>query len=243
MAEPTDDRRPGGGDNEPKQRLPVTFDLAAELTIGRGGSGTRKFPAFLFAGGGVFFVALGVLALLGRVSGGTALVLFLFLTAIAAFAIAVFGSRSAVTAEASELVIDDDGLRFRQPTGAWVRIDWSDLSFKVDLRTFSGEPSEVFPTWEPRRVHPQWVALYAPPRRLPKIQTTLPTEAMSAILRAAGEHGLTVRPVQVGFYWYHAVRGPGFLAYENAGDLQRAKEINGTITRLRGSAWKSYPDE
>ena len=54
---------------------------------------------------------------------------------------------------------------------------------------------------------------------------------------------MTVRPVEVGFYWYRVARGPGFLAYEMAGDLERAKEVNGTITRLRGAAWNAYPDE
>lgn len=49
--------------------------------------------------------------------------------------------------------------------------------------------------------------------------------------------------MKVGFYWYHVARGPGFLAYEVEGDLQRAKTINGVINRLRGPAWESYPDE
>jgi len=243
MTEPRDDRARAEGGREPEPRLPIAFDLGAELAIGRGGSGTRKFPAFVFAGGGVFFVGLGVLALWGRTSGGFALAIFSFLAALAAFAIAAFGARSAVSAEASELVVDDEGLRFRQPTGRWVGVHWSDPSLKVDLREFSGDASAVLPTWDPRRVRPQWVALFAPPRRAPKVQTTLPAEAMTAISRVAGEHGVTARSVRVGFYWYRRGRGPGFLAYENEGDLERAKETNGTITRLRGSAWESYPDE
>lgn len=68
-------------------------------------------------------------------------------------------------------------------------------------------------------------------------------EAVLPIVEAAQKQGVTTRPVQVGFFSYSMPGSTGFLAFEVAGKLQRAKEVNGVITRLRGSAWKAFPHE
>ncbi|MGP8075273.1 MAG: hypothetical protein ACLP8Y_00805 [Thermoplasmata archaeon] len=222
---------------------PISFDLAPELALAKETRSARSVSAGLAAGLGAFLLFFAILLLVGRTPGGTAVAIVLVLAAVALFALSIRAGRSVTPTEASELVIDDQGIRFGPPGGRTVRVDWNDPSFKVDLRQFTADRDEVLRTGDPRSTYPQWLSFFAPPRRSPRIETVVPVEAIPAILRAAEGHGLTVRPVKVGFYWYHVARGPGFLAYEVEGDLQRARTINGVITRLRGPAWASYPDE
>jgi hypothetical protein len=222
---------------------PVTWHLAPELALVKEARTARTVPAGLAAGLGAFLVFFAILASAGRLGGGVALAVGLVLGAVVLFAFSISVGRSVAATPASDLVVDNQGIRFGQPGGRSVAVDWNDPSLKVDLRQFTVDREQVLRTGDPRSTHPQWLSFYAPPRRSPRVETTVPVEAVPVILRAAQEHGVELRPVKVGFYWYHVARGPGFLAYEVEGDLQRAKGINGVITRLRGSAWKSYPDE
>jgi len=222
---------------------PLSFEIAPELALGKEARAARTVPAALAGGLGVFLLFFAILVAADHAAGGSGLALLLGFGAVVLLAVAIAVGRPATSTGPSTLRIDERGVEFVPPGGKSIRAEWTDPSFKVDLREFTTDRERVLRKGDPRVANPQWVSFYAPPRRSPRLETTAPPEALRAILERAEAHGLLVRPVRVGFYWYHVARGPGFLAYEVEGDIQRADRVNGVIQRVRGSAWNAYPDE
>lgn len=173
---------------ESARPYPISFDLAPEIALAKESRSARSVSAGLAAGLGAFLLFFAILLLVGRTPEGTAVAIVLVLAAVALFALSIRAGRTVTSTEASELVIDDQGIRFGPPGGRSVRIDWNDPSFKVDLRQFTADRDEVLRTGDPRSTHPQWLSFFAPPRRSPRVETVVPVEAIPAILRAAEDH-------------------------------------------------------
>lgn len=218
------------------ETIPEIFDLSEELQLSRSVVSYQKSLPYLFGGIGALAGLAGIAAILGYVPGTSptagilALVLGLFLLVIGVGRVGVVGRSSA-----TRLRVDDEGIAFDQVNGKTLRVGWSNPNLKVEAFEFVEGWEKVLPMRDGRRVFPQWLQVFTPPTRWVRIWTTIPPEAVPALVKAAERSGITVTATQVGFYWHRGSRG-GWLDFEEEGNLRQAPGLNGRVIRFRSSA-------
>lgn len=220
---------------------PLTFDLAAERHAGRSDRQQHQIHLLVLLGLGLGLAVLGGTAT-ASARGGPPLAVFvgIALAGVGLAGAGFAGYRAVARRAPTRLVVDHEGLRFGLVDGRALTLRWSDPRLKVDVRQLIADYEPLLPEADARRFHPQWVRVMGARGSAPLVETTVPSEAVPAIIGAAERGGVLVRTVAVAFYWRPMTPGSGVLRYEVEGKPHRAHAVNGIIARLRGR--RSGPD-
>ena len=169
-------------------------------------------------------VAIDALAATGLLIGSLA---------VAGFCIYAFlrlGGRTAV-----RLRVDESGITFVRANGREERRQWNDPRLKVDVSSYSGRPEDVFSKTDAKFHHPFWVSAWSPNGRYVALETTIPNDALRAIVDQARASQVSAQMVRVAFFWHDVRREPGYLDMEEEGAMTAGHQLNGEITRIRGA--------
>jgi hypothetical protein len=223
---------------------PISFDLRGDERLERKAFWSTQGPFVIVGiGFGCMLAVLGIVFYLGY-AGGTPTLGLVTAVSGAGFAIATtIGVRYTMGSEVVGLRIHESRIEFSRQNRRGLVIEWADPSLKLNLCQFLADPGFQLPQGDARRIHPQWIDVFQPPSRRWKVETTVPPEALRALQREAARHGLLITPVRVAYWWHSVPKGPGYLDFDPEGQLGTKRQLNGLVTRIRGSAWKGVVED